>query len=167
MVINFTPLSLKAGRAVLKLLERDIADAHLRLSMGSIGAMLSDEVISRRNRDLATFKGLLNGEKSTPWKEKEEMTQWFESALVFLRDMLVIKVEPDTTLLINSDKIQELRDLSKTIDARAIVELYEKMLGLMNYFIFNINKSIVINYVRAMLENAFTKRPSGTNKSRG
>ncbi|MBF0608039.1 MAG: DNA polymerase III subunit delta' [Candidatus Magnetobacterium sp. LHC-1] len=167
VLINFTPLSLKAARAVVSSMGRDIAEAHLRLSMGSIGPMLSDEVIGRRNRDMATFKALLTGEKVTQWKEKEEMTQWFESALVFIRDMMTLKVEPDSAVLINSDKRQELRDLGKNVASGTLVELYERILGLMNYFIFNINKSIVINYVQAMLENVLAKRPPDAGTGRG
>ncbi|MBF0591867.1 MAG: DNA polymerase III subunit [Nitrospirae bacterium] len=167
VIINFTPLSLKAGRAVLRSLGRDIGDAHLRLSMGSIGPMLSDEVVSRRNRDFAIFEGLISGQKLTQWKEKEEMGQWFESALVFLRDMLCLKTAPEAVFLINSDKKRQLSDLSKTIDAKTLVEVYEKISGLMNYFIFNINRSIVINYIQAMLESSFTQHPSGAKKNRG
>ncbi|MBF0345414.1 MAG: DNA polymerase III subunit delta' [Nitrospirae bacterium] len=165
VVVNFTPLSFKAGKAVVKTLGRDIGEAHIRLSMGSIGPMLSDEVTHRRDRDLSIFRGFLSGQKLAQWKEKGEIQQWFESALVFLRDIMTLKVDSNNSLLINCDKRQELNELSKAIDAKTLIETYEYMCGLMNYFIFNINKSILINYVQTMLESAFKQSYAGSQKT--
>ena len=74
--------------------------------------------------------------------------------LVFLRDMAVLKITRKETDLINNDLRDFVNSLSKSIDIKVIIEIYQKINLLRRYFYFNLNRSLTWNYTSSLLRTA-------------
>jgi hypothetical protein len=93
---------------------------------------------------------MLKAGKDT-WASREDMDRWFEDSLVILRDMSVLKITGDPSLLINLDLRDYLAGLSKSVDLKVIIYLYQEMSLLKGLLFFNLNKSITWNYTASLL----------------
>ena len=93
MRIGFVPLSVAAVTTIAGRLGLKIPSGRPVLSIGSVGSAVGDEVLEGRNRAFALLKAMISGGAgSTPWKDREDMEEWFEVVFVLLRDMAAIKV---------------------------------------------------------------------------
>ncbi|MBF0555097.1 MAG: DNA polymerase III subunit [Nitrospirae bacterium] len=153
--IPFVPLSFEVLRAIADEKGAAPTDEQLGLSNGSARAMLNDALISGRNRALQMFTEMANGNKTHQWKDRQEMALWFETAMIFLRDMAVLKLGQGGTALVNMDKKAEVANLCKAVDIEVIVDCYETFFSLSRYFAVNINKGIVFNYTALKLRDVF------------
>ncbi|MBF0456857.1 MAG: DNA polymerase III subunit [Nitrospirae bacterium] len=151
--VPFVPLSFKVLRAIADKKGAEVTDEQIGLSNGSAGAMLNDALVSVRNRALLTFTGMAGGRDAQQWKDRQEMSLWFEAAMTFLRDMAVLKL--GHTALLNMDKKAEITGLCTGTDIEAIIDCYETFFNLSRYFVLNINKGIVFNYTASKLRDVF------------
>ncbi|MBF0319166.1 MAG: DNA polymerase III subunit delta' [Nitrospirae bacterium] len=158
--IPFVPLSIKVLRTIAERRGIALADEWLALANGSAEAMLDDSLTAGRDRALEVFMGLAEGRKAQQWKDREEMAVWFESAMGFLRDMMVVKLGQGGTPvpLLNPDKAAEFASLCRAMDVEAITGCYETLFDLSRYFVLNINKGIVFNYIALKLREAFGRQ---------
>jgi len=149
--INFAPLSAEACRRVLseKVPEQGL-ELTARLSMGRPGLALSMDLMEERTWFLNLFRDMLGAEKDG-WASREDMEKWFEYALIFLRDMAVYAVTGGTSGLINNDLLEYLARLSKSIDVKVIINIYNELSLLKKLLMFNLNKSITWNYTASLL----------------
>jgi DNA polymerase-3 subunit delta' len=157
--INFTPLSYEASQRVI---QRAIGQEEntpselstiMRLSLGRPGLVLSGELLEEREWFLNLFKEMLLSRKDG-WTSREEMEKWHNLLLVFLRDMAVLKITQKETNLINNDLRDLINSLSKSIDIKVIIEIYQKINLLRRYFYFNLNRSLTWNYTSSLLRTA-------------
>jgi len=156
--VNFTPLSHEACRKVIETVRsqksKDSKDSRLstlvRLSMGRPGLAASGDLIEERAWFIKLLKGMLNAEKDG-WTSKEEMERWFDLLLILFRDMAIIKITQDETNLIHIDLKDYLNKLSSSIDLKVIIENYQRLITLKEYFNFNLNRSLTWNYTGSLL----------------
>ncbi|MBF0565065.1 MAG: DNA polymerase III subunit delta' [Nitrospirae bacterium] len=175
--IAFKPIPPDELAGIASAMGLHVTDTHVRLSLGSVGALLSDRVVNKRDADLSVFSDMVQGKTQVQWKDNEEMESWFNSAIEFLRDMVLLKIDSGSdsgnldsfsgNLLINADRREELSNLCKGTDIKVIIECYERLPVLMNSFVFNVNKKIVINYVQSILRSAFSKDARGRALAQG
>ena len=157
--INFTPLSHEDSLRVLQrkfgqegTTPREIATL-IRLSLGRPGLVLSGELIEEREWFLGLLKGMLLLKKDG-WTSKEEMEKWHDFLLIFLRDMAILKVTREAADLVNNDLEDFINTLSKSMDIKGIITLYQKIYLLRRYFYFNLNRSLTWNYTSSLLRTA-------------
>ncbi|MCG6553009.1 MAG: hypothetical protein L7F77_11840 [Candidatus Magnetominusculus sp. LBB02] len=151
--IPFVPLPFNVLRAIADKKGVTVTDEQIALSNGSAKAMLNDALISGRNRALDIFTAMIMGAEAQQWKDRAEMSLWFETAMTFLRDMAVLKLGCST--LLNMDKKAEVAALCNNADVEAVIDCYETFVGLSRSFILNINKGIVFNYTASKLRDVF------------
>jgi len=122
----------------------------IRLSMGSPGNAITQDLIADRTWSLQLLKGMLNAEKDG-WTSKEDMERWFDLILILLRDMAVFRITGNESRLINVDLKEYIGDMSSTTDIKVIIESYQRMNALKGYFGVHLNKSLTWNYTGSLL----------------
>ncbi len=153
--INFVPLTLKSSKTIMNIKGITFSDAQIDASMGSIGRLLAEDLLSKREKTISQLIHMLNSDKVEQWKDRDEMKNWFDVALTLLRDMCLIKIDDVSHFLINRDKKVEISDICKSADLKSIIECYERFLSLNSKLTFNLNKGIVLNYVQSILKDTF------------
>jgi DNA polymerase-3 subunit delta' len=154
--INFTPLSYEESQKLIQKAPGQEEKTPLeistlmRLSFGRPGLVLSGELLEEREWFLDLFKGMLLSSKDG-WTSREEMEKWHNLLLIFLRDMAILKITRNETDLINNDLTDFINSLSKSIDIKVIIEIYQKINLLKRYFYFNLNRSLTWNYTGSLL----------------
>lgn len=160
--INFLPLSSEECRRVIQEIESasggdKFQTIHARLSMGRPGVAISNNLIDERE----WFFRLL-GEMSTnskdAWTDKEEIKKWFNTALMFLRDMAVLKITGKEEMLINLDMKDRIARISKAVGLKDIIRNYVRLSYLKGYLDFNLNKAVTWNYVSMIMQEIMGDR---------
>jgi DNA polymerase-3 subunit delta' len=159
--INFSPLPLKVMTELLeeriKGLDHEGALLLSVLSGGKPGYALSERLIEDRDRSLDEFKDMLVNPETEAWEDKSGAERWFDWVQLLLRDIAVLRATGKADLLINQDKADEIRELSKKASLKDILkasgELY-KMRGLLK---FNLNKPLTLNYTSLLLRKALVR----------
>lgn len=122
----------------------------IRLSMGSPGNAITQDLIADRTWSLQLLKGMLNTEKDG-WTSKEDMERWFDLILILLRDMAVFRITGNESRLINVDLKEYIGGMSSATDIKVIIESYQRMNALKGYFGVHLNKSLTWNYTGSLL----------------
>ena len=122
----------------------------IRLSMGSPGNAITQDLLAGRTWSLQLLKGMLNTEKDG-WTSKEDMERWFDLILILLRDMAVFRITGKESRLINVDLKEYIEGMSSTTDIKVIIESYQRMNALKGYFGVHLNKSLTWNYTGSLL----------------
>ncbi len=122
----------------------------IRLSMGSPGNAITQDLIAGRTWSLQLLKSMLNTEKDG-WTSKEDMERWFDLILILLRDMAVFRITGKESRLINVDMKEYIEGMSSTTDIKVIIESYQRMNALKGYFGVHLNKSLTWNYTGSLL----------------
>jgi DNA polymerase-3 subunit delta' len=149
--VNFTPLSPEACRKILEgKIPEDNIDVLCRLSMGRPGVALSADFVGEETWFFGLFRGMLHSEKDG-WSSREDMEKWFDYMLILLRDLAVVKISGDPAGLLLSDTGKQLKSLSKSLDVKVIIHIFEEITALKKYLLFNLNKSITWNYTASLL----------------
>jgi len=149
--VNFTPLSPEACRKVLEgKIPEDHIDVLSRLSLGRPGIALSADFMEEETWFFDLFRAMLSSEKDG-WASREEMEKWFDYMLILLRDLAAVKISGDPSVLLLSDNAKYLKSLSKSVDVKVIIHLFEEITDLKRYLLFNLNKSITWNYTSSLL----------------
>ncbi|MBF0516757.1 MAG: hypothetical protein HQK97_06510, partial [Nitrospirae bacterium] len=151
--VPFVPLSIKVLRAIADKNGVAVTDEQIGLSNGSARAALNEQLISGRNRAFEVFTAMAGGRKAQQWKDRQEMSLWFEAAMTFLRDMAVLKL--GHTAVLNVDKISEFTQLCRAADIGLIIDCYETCFNLSRNLRLNLNKGIVFNYTASKLRDVF------------
>lgn len=155
--VNFSPLS---QESCVRVLEGKMSAEHsavsARLSMGRPGLALSAGLIEERTWFLDLFQGMMDAEKDS-WASRDDMDRWFGQMLTLLRDMAVLKVANDPSLLLNADLRDLVARLSKDAELKVIIDVYNELDRVKNRLMFNLNKSVTWNYASSLLRKEFTR----------
>ncbi|MCI4626180.1 MAG: DNA polymerase III subunit delta' [Candidatus Magnetoovum sp. WYHC-5] len=155
----FAPLSLKAVQDIARQRGIELSDKEIKEHHGLTGFIAGElfdhEVVAVRDRAFAIFREILSGEPSMPWKDREEMRQWLEVALTFVRDMAMLRVGMGADVIINTSLALQLSTIVKNRDVEVLVECYEKLMNINKNMVYNLNKSIVFNYARSLMSETF------------
>ncbi len=142
----------------------------VRLSIGRPGLAVSSDRLKERERFISLLQNMIEGNGET-WADREEMELWLDMMFLLLRDMVVLKVEEESSrskgtfglasrdkgALLNDDIRELISAMSKTAELKDITETYHKMILLKKRQTFNLNKAITWNYVSAMLRDLRVK----------
>jgi|Deesub1362B_J571_1020462.scaffolds.fasta_scaffold00036_14 DNA polymerase-3 subunit delta' len=121
-----------------------------RLAMGRPGIIIEMEDSLRE--DLKRIVSRLEEvELLDRWSDRQQMLRWLNLFSVFLRDLLVFTVSEDRRLLVNPEIKSLLRSLKKRPRIEDIIDLYNKVCMLRDMSVFNLNTSIVQNFVNTHL----------------
>ncbi|MBA4372517.1 MAG: DNA polymerase III subunit delta' [Thermodesulfovibrio sp.] len=153
--VNFYPLSPDACREVLsgRYQGQDL-DLAVTLSMGRPGAAHTNDLREERDWFLDHFRNMLQAGKDG-WTSRDDMERWFDQAVIILRDLAALKIGGQSRI-INLDLHDYLSDLSKSIELKVILYLYQELSLLKSQLLYNLNKSITWNYTAALLRKEFT-----------
>ena len=149
--ITFHPLSLDSCRQILagKIAVDDMEPA-VRLSLGRPGLAVTADMKEGRDRFVILLKSMLRSEKDS-WSSREEVEKWFDLALLFMRDLAVLKITGKQTLLINMDIAENLSRLEKSLELTVIIDIYKELSFIRAMLLFNLNKSLTWNYTASLL----------------
>jgi len=153
--INFSPLPVKVmGRLLkerLKGLDQERAMLLSILSGGKLGYALNEDLIEARDRSFDEFKDMLVNPEPEAWEDKSGMGRWFDWAQLLLRDIAVLRATGRQDLLINQDKTDEIKDLSKKAALKDILKLAGELYRIRRLLNFNLNKPLTLNYTSLLL----------------
>ena len=149
--IAFHPLSLDSCRRILngKIADNEIEQA-VRLSLGRPGLAVTSDIREERDWFVNLLKSMLRSEKDG-WASREEIEKWFDHALLFMRDLAVLKITGRQTLLINADLAENLARLGKSVELQGIIDIYKELSFIKTMMLFNLNKSLTWNYTSSLL----------------
>lgn len=159
--INFSPLPVKVMGELLekrlKGLDHEEAMLLSILSGGKLGYALNEDLIEARDRSFDEFKDMLVNPETEVWEDRGGMERWFDWAQLLLRDIAVFRATGRADLLINQDKANEIRELSKKASLKDILKLageMNKIRGLLN---FNLNKQLTLNHTSLLLRKTLER----------
>jgi hypothetical protein len=98
----------------------------------------------------------MDGEKDA-WASRDDMDRWFGQMLTVLRDMAVLKVTAEPSLLLNVDLREEVEKLSTYTGLKVIIDIYNDVNRLKNQLMFNLNKSVTWNYTSSLLRKELAR----------
>jgi DNA polymerase-3 subunit delta' len=152
--INFSPLP---DEACLKVVGRSVKNPEqaVRLSMGSPGLAVKGNLLKQRDRFLASLEKM-SGKHI--WRDREDMQGWLDMSLVFMRDMMVLKITGEEGRLINSDAAHEVGALGAGATLEGIIDTYQKLNGLRDNMRFNLNRAVTWNYIGSIMEGVRGER---------
>ena len=151
--LHFSPLPIENMMEFLK--EKGIQDGLLGiLSGGSLGRILTDDLLSKREWSFQGLKSLLGDiEGLDIWEDRTSIEEWFDWIFVWLRDIAVFKSTGNAGFLINRDKEAEIREISEGATLRDILRLSEELYTIKDQLRFNLNKQILLYYISLLLKN--------------
>ncbi|MBI5025190.1 MAG: DNA polymerase III subunit delta' [Nitrospirae bacterium] len=154
--INFSPLPIKKLQDLLQQMGQGQASVLSRISQGRLGLALNGDLIQQRERSLNEFKTLINGPKDEIWGggNRDAMEEWFDWALLWLRDIAVYKATGEATLLINYDMEAEIRELAENADLNTITALSKELYNIKGLLRFNLSKHITVYYTGILLKHS-------------
>jgi hypothetical protein len=68
-----------------------------------------------------------------------------------MRDLAVLKITGEQTLLINIDIAENLARLEKSLELKGIIDIYKELSFVKAMLLFNLNKSLTWNYTASLL----------------
>lgn len=162
--INFSPLSEEACK---KVIEKGIGmaasrstkqqdegtdpDTLVRLCMGRPGLALSSDRFSYGTRFAELLESMLNN-GSEIWSDREEIEKWLDMAVIFMRDLAMLKIRGDREILLNNDMMEYISAIDKASDIKGIITGYAKIASLKKKLDFNLNKTITWNYTASVMK---------------
>ncbi len=167
-VVNFTPLSPEEVGGVLQArwgLEAGQARLYASLSGGSIGRAVAmsqnREVTQRRNdsfdllnklRDMDDFALLARAEALE--KQKEQLDDWLDMLLVWLRDALLLAQTGLDKLVINADRSTDVRALSRMYGAGTLLTMLDTVTETRGRLQRNANTRLALDVLLLRLRGA-------------
>ncbi len=160
-VVRFSPLSIDACREVIGRkvsgLDTETLESLAAFSMGRPGVAIQGEGAMARDAVSSMVRDIVGGGLSFQWRDRSDMDQWLNLFLMVLRDIIVMKISPDNReLLINRWLEGEISAISRSMELEEILRLYSEITLLTAHFRFNLNTSIVSNYIKSMFVNRVT-----------
>lgn len=176
--VNFMPLSPKGCEEVVskvrneksaektrgtgrkpQALEHSRLLANVRLSMGKPGLAADCDMVEDRDRVIRLFCEMFNEAGRETWSDRRDIEEWLGMFLIVMRDMAVLKITGSSDAIINIDIRDDIMKLSKTMDLKTIIDNYYKLSLLREYLRFNLNKSILWNYVSFLFKDIMGTMP--------
>jgi len=151
--INFSPLPIKKLQDLLQQMGQGHASVLSRLSQGRLGLALNGDLFRHRERSFNEFKTLINGPKEEIWDDRDAMEEWFDWAMLWIRDVAVYRAAGKATLLINYDMEAEIREIAENADLNNIMALSKELYNIKGLLRFNLSKHITVYYTGILLKH--------------
>lgn len=154
--INFSPLPVDTMSVLLeeKLERFDHEEAMLlsRLSGGRLGYALNENLVGRRDWSFDILQQMTGRLEDDVWEDRETMEEWFEWTQLWLRDIAVMKSTGRTDLLINQDRINDIKAVSRAAVLKDVLKLARELYNIKRKLFFNLNKQVTLNYTGLLLK---------------
>lgn len=159
--VNFAPLPVDMMSGLLreKFGESDPGQAMLQsmLSGGRLGYALNDDMMRKRDWSFDVFMQMFGSPEGDVWSGREDMENWFDWGQLWLRDIAVFKATGQTGLLINHDKINEIKEISSRAVLVDILKLARELYNIRGRLFFNLNKQLTLNYTSLLMKKMLGK----------
>ncbi len=160
--VNFSPLPIDTMSSLLqeKHAEFDHEQASLlsTLSGGRLGYALNENLIAQRDWSFDIFNQMLGNPEDNVWEDRHAMEEWFEWGQLHLRDIAVFKATGREDLIINKDRIDEIKNISKGSTLKGILKLSREFYTIKERLHFNLNKQLTFNYTSLLLKEMLGKK---------
>lgn len=149
--------SSKIRKILLKKIDLEESKAELvsRLAQGSIGRafklILDKEYFNRREKLLDYLTKILPGKCDSNFfiniekilTDISEMDEILEIILLWYRDILVVKKLGDQKYIVNSDKVEALKEKSRVYSQKILIDILDYIEQIQEFIKKNINKRLV------------------------
>lgn len=149
--------SSKIRKILLKKIDLEESKAELvsRLAQGSIGRafklILDKEYFNRREKLLDYLTKILPGKYDSNFfiniekilTDISEMDEILEIILLWYRDILVVKKLGDQKYIVNSDKVEALKEKSRVYSQKILIDILDYIEQIQEFIKKNINKRLV------------------------
>jgi len=160
--VNFSPLPIDTMSSLLqeKHPEFDHEQASLlsTLSGGRLGYALNENLIAQRDWSFDIFNQMLGSPEDNIWEDRHAMEEWFEWGQLHLRDIAVFKATGREDLIINKDRMDEIKNISKGSTLKDILKLSREFYTIKERLHFNLNKQLTFNYTSLLLKEMLRKK---------
>ena len=147
--IRFNPLSRTQIEQALA--AQSVPDAGLRagLAEGRLNRALNPDLCQDRDEFLKGLDMALNGTSDADqlWKNRQDIDEWFDQAIAWVRDLMVYKSSGNGSLLVNSDQEAKIQNATRDITLRTLLKLLSELFRLRQLLRFNLNKQITFQHV--------------------
>ncbi|NOX21144.1 MAG: DNA polymerase III subunit delta' [Nitrospirae bacterium] len=157
--IKFAPLSKTDTRRVLDGLE-EAPKKIPPLFIGRPGLIAGDDRLSVKELFNTVTNDIKKGTISKRWADRAEADLWLSCLLVLLRDLVVLSETSDPTACIGFEGRQAKSLAGKTGSLDFIIDLYQRVNELRKALVFNLNLSLLSNYINTCLEELHGKYSS-------
>jgi len=147
--IRFYPLPraevLERTRAVFP----ESAALRTGLADGRLAVALDPDLETRRDGFIDSFDRMIRGsaEADEVWKDRADMDEWFDFAIVWIRDLMLCAVGSPENLLANRDRLARIRELAEGASLPRLSELLHSLFLLKARLRFNLNKALTFQHV--------------------
>ncbi len=159
--VIFSPLPVAEMERLLLKQNKNLSEEELlllcTLSGGRLGYAMSEDLLARRNSLFDKFLNILGSPEKNLWSGRDEMSEWFDWCQLWLRDIAVFNVTGRDDLLVNTDRIEDIRDISKKTSLKDIIKLSHKIDDIKGSLRYNLNIPITI-YHTSMIMKKFLRR---------
>ena len=163
--INFSPLPVDTMSRMLeeKFEMSGHENTHLIsvLSGGRLGYALNENLVQQRDWSFDIFNDMLGALEEDVWENRDTMDEWFEWAQLWLRDIAVFKSTGRPDLLVNRDKMEEIKAICRGAALKDILKLGRELNGIKRRLSFNLNKQLTFNYTSLLLKKMLGKTDDG------
>jgi DNA polymerase-3 subunit delta' len=160
--INFSPLPIDTMSDLLqeKYAEFDHEQASLlsTLSGGRLGYALNENLVAQRDWSFDIFNQMLGSPEDNMWEDRHAMEEWFEWGQLHLRDIAVFKATGREDLIINRDRMDEIKNISQGSTLKDILKLSREFYTIKERLHFNLNKQLTFNYTSILLKEMLGKK---------
>lgn len=160
--VNFTPLPIDTMSRLLqeKHTEFDHEQASIlsTLSGGRLGYALSENLVAQRDWSFDIFVQMLGSLEDNMWEDRNAMEDWFEWGQLLLRDIAVYRATGRADLIINMDRMDEIRNISQGSTLKNILKLSREFYTIKERLHFNLNIQLTFNYTSLLLKEMLGKR---------
>lgn len=167
-IVNFPPLAIDEVAAFLqeqRQLDAGQARLFAALSGGSIGRAAeiagSPEVMQRRDEAYELLRQLdqlddvdLLSQSEGLDKQKENLDAWLEMVTTWLRDALVLSQEAPERLVVNADKVPEVRRLAIRYETQGLMAMLEAVSDTRGQLLRNANTRLALDVLMLRLARA-------------
>lgn len=152
--IKFGPLSEAALREAANAIGgTKISEMGIKLAMGRMGLLFDEGAVERRDILFNIFEDMIYGRGVSVPKEREVMDEWIDYFILFIRDMAVFSSTGKREVLFNVDLSEKITGMCKETDLKGIIKSYRLLHDLKKRTAYNLNKSILCNYLSSLLSS--------------
>jgi DNA polymerase-3 subunit delta' len=165
LALNFKPLPESEMEKILgaKCPSPEERQTLIRLSMSRPGLALSGDLLEKRKDFMKALSELLSGAKTPSWADREDIMDFIEMCALLLRDALIYKITRGKGPLINTDISKSINSFGKGASEEDIIDCYGKITALRANLVYNPNKSILWNYMGAVMAKLNIRREAFSN----
>jgi DNA polymerase-3 subunit delta' len=159
-MVRFSPLPVEELGSFLESRLQGISDGEAmlrsRLSGGRPGLAQSDDILEKRDWSLQVLKKMIGSPDEEAWSGKEEMEEWFDWSVMWMRDFAVYRATGDSSLLINADLKDEIGETVRSARLDELLKLARELYDIRRRLGLNLNKQLTLNHVGMMIRAVMT-----------